>query len=363
MILPASYTPDWIKEKRKTYPKSDPTIMEKVIYALTLVEQLAQTDLSFTFKGGTSLLLILPEPKRFSIDVDIVTTESRERVEATLTAICTKGIFTKFELDEFRSYKPGIPKAHYLLTFFSQWDNKEKVILLDVLYEEHGYPALVKAPIVNEWIQTDENLLTVQIPSADSITGDKLTAYAPNTVGIRFRVEHADGAVTEKQMEVMKQLFDLGILFDRVNNLNHFKQSFEKTAQKEIAYRAEQNITTERILNDVINTSLMIGSLGKFFDPNGEYKHVATGLTQLKSYIYQGAFRNDEAVLASAKASYLAAMTLTGYEGEIQRWQDGDDILKYMIKPIEYQFLNKRRNIPGGPLFYWHQTLSLLGKI
>lgn len=81
MIVPASYTPEWIMGKRKIYPKSDPSIMEKVIYALTLVEQLAQTDLAFTFKGGTSLLLILPEPKRFSIDVDIVTTESREKLK------------------------------------------------------------------------------------------------------------------------------------------------------------------------------------------------------------------------------------------------------------------------------------------
>ncbi len=82
MILPASYTPDWIREKRKKYPKSDPAIMEKVIHALSLVESLAQTGLSFVFKGGTSLLLILPEPRRFSIDVDIIRTESRGKVEA-----------------------------------------------------------------------------------------------------------------------------------------------------------------------------------------------------------------------------------------------------------------------------------------
>ncbi len=363
MILPASYDPNWIKEKRKAYPQSDPSIMEKVIYALTLVEQLAQTDLSFTFKGGTSLLLILPEPKRFSIDIDIVTTESREKIEAVLKDICTKGIFSKFELDEFRSYKPGIPKAHYLLTFYSQLEQKEKVILLDVLYEEHGYPSLVQAPIVNEWIQTDKDIVTVQIPSADAITGDKLTAYAPNTVGIRFRVEHADGGVTEKQMEVMKQLFDLGILFDRITNLNHFRKSFDVTVQKEIAYRAGQNITIADILNDIINTSLMIASLGKFFDEKGDFPHIAKGLGQLKSYIYNGSFRIDDAVLASSKAAYLAAMTLTGYQGDIQRWQPDDDILKYMIEPIDYQFLNKRRNIPGGPLFYWNQTLRLLGKI
>ena len=162
--------------------------MEKVIYALSLVEQLAKTDLSFTFKGGTSLLLILPEPRRFSIDVDIVTTESRGKIEEVLTTICTQGVFSKFELDEFRSYKPGIPKAHYLLTFFSQWGKKERVLLLDVLYEEHSYPALLNVPIESEWIQTDKNKITVQVPTTDSITGDKLTAFAPHTVGIRYRL-------------------------------------------------------------------------------------------------------------------------------------------------------------------------------
>jgi len=361
MILPTSFKPEWIKERRKRYPKSDPSIMEKVIYALTLVEQLAQTDLSFTFKGGTSLLLILPEPKRFSIDVDIVTNETRGKIEEVLKIICTQGIFSKFELDKPRSYQPGIPKAHYLLTFFSQWDNKEKVILLDVLFEDHGYPAIMQAPIANEWLQTNDNHITVPIPSVDSILGDKLTAYAPNTVGIHFRVVHGDGRVTEKQMEVMKQLFDIGILFDRMADLDHFKKSFEKTVQKEITYRGDEHLSKDAVLNDIINTSLMISSLGKFYDSKGNSQHLTLGLTQLKSYIYNGTFRIDDAVLAASKASYLAAITLTGYEGDILRWQPGDNILKYNISSIGYQFLNKRRNIPGGPLFYWHQTLRLLG--
>jgi hypothetical protein len=212
-------------------------------------------------------------------------------------------------------------------------------------------------------VQTDTNAVTVQIPSVDSIAGDKLTAYAPNTIGIRFRVEHADGGITKKQMEVMKQLFDIGILFDLLTDLTNFRQSFIVTAKKEIAYRPERNITMEDVLNDIINTSLMIASLGKFFDPKKDYPHITTGINQLKSYIYNGAFRVDEAILASSKAAYLAAIVLTGYEGEILRWQSGSDIRQYFIKPIEYQFLNKRRNIPGGALFYWYQTLHLLRKL
>jgi len=363
MILPASYHPDWIKEKRKTYPKSDPAIMEKVIYALSLVEQLSQTNLSFTFKGGTSLLLILPEPKRFSIDVDIVTTESRKKVETVLAQICWNGLFSKFELDELRSYKPGIPKAHYSLTFFSQLQQKEKIILLDILFEKHGYPALVQAPIENEWIKTGGKKQTVQIPSAASIAGDKLTAFAPNTTGIRYRVEHGKNRVTEKQMEVMKQLFDLGILFDKITEFADLKKSFEKTVKKEIVYRAAEKITAEDVLNDIITTGLMIAAKGKYFDAKEDFKHVATGLTQLKSYIYNGAFRIDDAVLAASKAAYLATLILTNYKGKIKRWQPGDDSLKYQIAFIEYQFLNKHRDIPGGALFYWYQTLSVLGKI
>jgi len=363
MILPASYSKDWITEKKIGYPQSDPSIIEKVIYALSLVEQLTQANFSFIFKGGTSLLLILPEPKRFSIDVDIVTLESRTKVEEVISAICSRGIFTRWVLDEKRSYQKGVPKAHYFLYFMSQWDNKERYILLDVLYEEHGYPALVDAPIRNQWIQSDEHDITVRIPTIDSIAGDKLTAFAPNTIGVRYRVEHPDGGITEKQMEVMKQLFDLGILFDRIADLKNFKKSFENTSKKEIAYRAEQTITIEEVLNDIISTSLMIGSMGKFFDPQKDFKQVEIGLAQIKNYIFNGAFRIGDAILASSKAAYLAASILSKYEGDLIRWNDGDDILKYKIHPIDYQFLFKLRNIPGGSLFYWYQTLSLLGKL
>ena len=363
MITPVSYSLDWIREKRKSFPKCDPIIMEKVVYALSLVEQLVQTDLSFIFKGGTSLLLLLPNHRRFSIDVDIVTKESRDRIEESLAKICSKGVFTKFVLDEVRSYQSGIPKAHYLLGYFSQLEQQERMILLDILFEEHGYPLLVDAPIENEWILTDQNHITVQIPSISAITGDKLTAFAPNTVGIRFKFERPDGRVVEKQMEVMKQLFDLGILFDQTNSLEHFKLSFANTAKKEITYRGDQTITTDDILNDIINTSLMIGSQGKYFDPKKDFVNVGIGLNQLKSFIYDGSFRIYDAILASAKAAYLASIILTGYQGEILRWRDGDDIMNYNITPIEYQFLNKRRNIPGGPLFYWYHTLKLIGKL
>ena len=74
MIKESTYHPEWIFEfKQKLGRKYDPKLIEKVIYALILLEQLKINGLEFIFKGGTALLLATKKPKRFSIDIDIIT--------------------------------------------------------------------------------------------------------------------------------------------------------------------------------------------------------------------------------------------------------------------------------------------------
>ena len=65
----------WIDDIRKTFRRADPGLIEKVVYALTLLEQLVSVDLDFVFKGGTAVLLSLDRLDRFSIDIDIVMPE------------------------------------------------------------------------------------------------------------------------------------------------------------------------------------------------------------------------------------------------------------------------------------------------
>jgi len=89
--------------------------MESMIYALYLLEQLKMTGFDFIFKGGTSLVLLMPKPKRFSVDVDIVVDPktSQEQLEELFTQIIERRNFIRFELDTKRSYQDGFPKAHY----------------------------------------------------------------------------------------------------------------------------------------------------------------------------------------------------------------------------------------------------------
>lgn len=52
--------------------KRDPLLIERTLFAFGLLEALVKVGLSFTFKGGTSLMLLLPKPMRLSTDIDIV---------------------------------------------------------------------------------------------------------------------------------------------------------------------------------------------------------------------------------------------------------------------------------------------------
>ena len=114
-------------------------------------------------------------------------------------------------LDEKRSFKPGIPKAHYKFIFASALLNREQEILLDILFEDIQYPVVLRKPIETEWIQQMGESVMITTPDINAIAGDKLTAFAPETVGIPYG--------SAKEREIIKQLFDIGELFDVIDNL------------------------------------------------------------------------------------------------------------------------------------------------
>jgi len=74
-----------------------------------------------------------------------------------------------------------------------------------------------------------EEEIVVTVPSVNSIAGDKLTAFAPKTIGIPYG--------KGKSMEIIKQLFDLGILFEHISDLREVYDSYRNTAELESGYR------------------------------------------------------------------------------------------------------------------------------
>ena len=111
--------------------------MKKNIHALHLLEKLIEKELDFVFKGGTALILLLEEPIRFSIDIDILMKPSyqSDSLNLILESIITEsGPFNKIEIDE-RANK-GIPKKHFKFYYESVVSNKyPQYVLLDILFD------------------------------------------------------------------------------------------------------------------------------------------------------------------------------------------------------------------------------------
>lgn|SRR5690606_22240283 len=119
MIDTKSYTIEWISDLRNKLGKRiDPKLIEKVIYALTLLEQLQLNNLSFVFKGGTALLLATETPKRFSIDIDIITEESEDKIKEILERISQLEMFIRWEDDNNRNIAQMHPLG--ILKFFTK---------------------------------------------------------------------------------------------------------------------------------------------------------------------------------------------------------------------------------------------------
>jgi len=143
------------------------------------------------------------------------------------------------------------------------------------------------------------------MPNVNSVTGDKLTAFAPNTTGVPYGID--------KEKEIMKQLFDVGCLFDEISDIEVVKQSFNSIVIPEIEYRPERNIeSADQVLQDIIDTSLLIAGITNLSkdEKDPALREINTGINQFKHYLFEGTFGLLEAKVASSKAALLAAIIL-----------------------------------------------------
>ena len=164
-------------------------------------------------------------------------------------------------------------------------------------------------------------------------------------------------------MEIIKQLFDLGCLFDQVKVFVEVKDAFIKLADQEIDYRKLTGKTHKDVLDDIITTGLLLTSRGKDLDEENRNKfmELQQGILKFKSFLINGNFRIDEANVAAAKAAYMAAKIKSNQMQTLERYNDAMDITEYQIENKQYARLNKQlKKVPGGALFYWHHALKSL---
>lgn len=163
----------------------DPILIERTLYAFGLLEAISSTGLPFIFKGGTSLMLLLEHPRRLSTDIDILV-DPEVNVDEFLRKASNLFPFTKFT-EQVRIGNSKIKKRHFKFAFDSPESGKESFILLDIVYGHSQYTKIINKEITNEFLQTDSVAKFIQVPSIDCMLADKLTAFAPHTIGIPLK--------------------------------------------------------------------------------------------------------------------------------------------------------------------------------
>jgi len=344
MISSQSRKKDWIMNVRgSSQIPTDPILIEKMILALNLLENLHNGGLDFTFKGGTSLLLVLGKLRRFSIDIDIVL-RTDQGLEEALQAVLQQGVFHRFEEDQRSS---NVPKCHYKFYFNSEIEGRESTVLLDILFEEISYPAYQMIPIKSELVIVEGEPVIIECLVPECLLGDKLTAFAPHTTGILYG--------KDKDLEIIKQLYDVGLLFDVIFDMDLVAETFYTIAAKELSYRGENSLSTADVLTDIFNTACLIGMRG--FGSMNEYVELQKGIRRFSGFVYAEHFTLDSATRCAAKAAYIATLIRKGAQ-EISRFDPGDDLSGLAIQEPGYSKLNKIKKTSPEAFYYFYKALE-----
>jgi hypothetical protein len=287
----------------------------------------------------------LDSPRRFSIDIDIILPDP-SKLQDCFKNVLAQGVFSHIE-ENIRTGE--VPKQHFKFFFPSAIQAKESHILLDILFEKNPYPSLYPVDIQSSMVELDGQITKIVCPAIECLLGDKLTAYAPHTTGILYG--------KGKDLEMAKQLFDVAVLFDVMDDLRLVRTAFSNIATQELAYRGMKHQSSTDVLWDSINTSFLISTRG--VSSAAEYAEFAGGIRKLAGFVYSGSFSIDSAILCASKAAYLSALIMKEVD-HMDRFQYEMDLSSWTISNQEYNKLNKLKKTNPEAFYYFFQTLALL---
>lgn len=311
MIKREVFTKEYISKIVTKY-NTDPQIVERSIFALGLLEAITISKLDFTFKGGSSLMILLEKPLRLSTDIDIIVKPGVDVLSYILKASKTYP-FVRYE-EKNRIGANNIVKKHFSFYYKSLSDSsKELPILLDIVFDDVPYNEVIKKEIKTEFLETDGEPVNVNVPSIESLLGDKLTAFAPNTIGVKLFYKNFNDKIIDKKIEVIKQFFDVASLIDVANNFNAIRNSYIKSAEAELGYRGLA-LTYKNCLLDTFNTCLLILSKGTI-DPDN-YRLYLEGIRGIRAYIINSKFTGETAYIQASKIMYLVACLIANEKPE-----------------------------------------------
>ena len=358
MIAEICFTAEWLERKWKELRGVDPALLERALHAFALLGHLAESDLKFVFKGGTSLLLHVPVIRRLSIDIDILCSAPVAELDRILTEVAKVAPFIGYAEDERGSR--GLPERRHFKFFYTPLvtGNPAPYVFLDVVEEAYIPHEVIVKPITPEILEIRREIL-VTVPTVESLLADKLTAFAPRTTGVPFAPINGNAADT---MQIAKQLFDVGELFNLAEDLPAVRRVYQRVFELENIYRGGE-LTAKDSLEDTLNASLSL-SLHRLkgVQETPEALMLEDGVRKLTSHLVNYRFNLDMAKLAATKAALVSQLILNEESGaslESFRLVPPTDELRRLEITGEWERLNRLKATNPEAFWYWYQTNEL----
>jgi hypothetical protein len=355
MISPICFTTEWLHAKRKELKGVDPSLLERALHAFALLGHLAESGIDFVFKGGTSLLLHVPVIHRLSIDIDILCSVPAAELNGVLAEVAKVPPFIRYEEDERGSR--GLPARHHFKFFYTPLlaGNPAPYVFLDVVEESLVPHDVIVKPITPEILEIRREIL-VSVPTVESLLADKLTAFAPRTTGVPFTLANGNPADT---MQVAKQLFDVGELFNLAEDLPAIRRVYLRVFELENVYRGG-GLTANDALEDTLHASLSLCMHRlKGIKDTQEALMLEDGARKLGSHLVNHRFNLDMAKLAAAKAALMVRLI----ENEESGSSLGDfksappaEELRHLMIIGEWERLNRLKAVNSEAFHYWFQA-------
>lgn len=162
-------------------------------------------------------------------------------------------------------------------------------------------------------------------------------------------------------MEIIKQMFDVASLFDRIDNLELVRKTFMQIAPIELEYRKKDPTDIQSVLDDVYNTSEIICKSTYKNDGSFEYKELARGVTQIHDLIINENYSYYSAVVNASKSAYLATLLAKGID-VIEKYDPEFDMSKLKLSQKIAPEISKIKSMRPEAFFYWYKIGELLDK-
>jgi predicted nucleotidyltransferase component of viral defense system len=345
-----SHSIEWLNKFSELNNGADKILVEKTVRALTLLEGLVESKLNFIFKGGTALMLMQQNnPKRLSIDIDIIIPQVSNDLLAILEQVSENQGFIRVEGQE-RNAEINITKEHFKFFYIPTHltNQPEEYILLDILYEENPYQKVVETPVSSPFLFQMGEVQTVKTPSFEDILGDKMTAFAPNTTGIPYYK-----GKFPKNMEIIKQLYDVANLLESIEDLSIVRKTFKRLVAVEAQYR-ELDITPNDVLQDTYQTCLCLALRGA--DGIGNFEELLLGIKKVSRFIFSENFSYEKVIVMTGRIAYLTYLVAND-ETEVNHFK-GTNTLKDLtiIQPHNTKLNKLKKQYPEAFWYWWLAT-------